>query len=97
MINTLVDIVYGYSDIAVVSQPLNEIISGSSTETNIDYQDLFESLNGVSQESYLLNVKAQGLISSIDSLDLYKKSTFEDYLFLFTIVLESIEYLSLTS
>ena len=40
VINTLVDIVYGYSDIAVASQPLNEIISGSSTDRNIDYQDL---------------------------------------------------------
>ena len=97
VINTLVNIVYGYADIAVVSQPLNEIISGSSTESNVAYQDLSKSLNGISQESYLLNVKTQGLISSIDSLDLYKKSTFEDYLFLFTIVLESIEYLSLTS
>ena len=97
VIHSMIEIFYGYVAISEISQPFNAIISESSTNSNLSYDDLPVTLQEISLESHLLNVKTQGLLLSIDSLDLYKKSMLEDALFLLTLVLESIEYLSLTS
>ena len=97
VIHSLIGIFNGYIDIAEMSQPFNKIIYGSSSGSYLSYNDLSVTLQKMSQESNILNVKAQGLLSSIDSIELYKKSSLEEFLFLFTVVLESIEHLSLIS
>ena len=97
VVHSLIGIFNGYIDIAEMSQPFNKIIYGSSSSSYLSYNDLSVTLQKMSQESNILNVKAQGLLSSIDSIELYKKSSLEEFLFLFTVVLESIEHLSLIS
>ena len=56
---------------------------------------MLASLNSISNDSYLLQIKTHGLLSSVENIDVYNKSSIEDVLLLFAILFESLEALSL--
>jgi len=95
VIYTLTEIISGYISILELSQPFNNILYESGTQEDIASEDLLASLNSISNDSYLLQIKTHGLLSSVENIDVYNKSSIEDVLLLFAILFESLEALSL--